>query len=303
MLGFDFVLGGGCFMLNLLTVVQSDKSGLLLNYFHVPRGRGGGLGGQWEEVSEGFLLQANLCECCSQRGLMKCIQGNMTMWVTSRTRSRKWGADPRSLCSRRKLIGRTGAIVRDETLSGRAWRTLSLHVSHLAHFIFFDMQTLLSHPHSKTVSQAAKGGRCDDSNPISIWTITQPSGLAVHLFQFDWIGESRLEKPPAQPLYSGHPAQAGDWWARSISAGSSCSGLNMLTPLKMARDPSSKWITRCSPAIPLVSCSSSACVLVSLPPAYKCCLIVCFDVWPRVRGMNGNSPHLPLSHRTFHHYH
>lgn len=97
---------------------------------------GVGQGGSERRWAKGLCSQANLCECCSQRGLMKCIQGNTTMWVRSHTRSRKWGADPRSLCSRRKLIGRTGGIVRDETLSGRAWRTLSLHVSHLAHFIF-----------------------------------------------------------------------------------------------------------------------------------------------------------------------
>lgn len=55
----------------------------------------------------------------------------------------------------------------------------------------------------------------------------------------DWENYAH-QKQPAKPLYSGHPAQAGDWWAWSISAGSSCSGLNMLTPLKLARDPSSE---------------------------------------------------------------
>lgn len=139
-------------------------------------------------------------------------------------------------------------------------------------FFFFDMQTLLSHPYSEIVSRVAIGGWCDDGNPISIWTITLPSGLAVHLFQFDWLGEPRSPKQPAQPLYSGHQAQAGDWWAGSVSAGSSCSGLNMQTPLKLARDPRSVWITLCCP-VRLYVCvcvSSHACVLVFLLCVYMC---------------------------------
>lgn len=206
-----------------------------------------------------------------------------------------------------KRIGRTSGIVKDETLSGRVWRTLSLHVSHVPpfFFFFFDMQTLLSHPYSEIVSRVAIGGWRDDGNPISIWTITLPSGLAVHLFQFDWLGEPCSPKQPAQPLYSGHPAQAGDWWAWSISAGSSCSGLNMLTPLRLARDPSSEWITLCSPPRPCacvcVCPSSYACVLVFLLCVYMCCPLVCFDVWPRVRAANGTRPHKPFRHSTFPH--
>lgn len=107
------------------------------------------------------------------------------------------------------------------------------------------MQVLLSHPYREIVSHIAMGGCRDDGNPISIWTITLPSGLAVHLFQFDWLGEPRSPKQPAQPLYSGHQAQEGveGWcaWSSSVES-SSCSGLNMLTPLKLAHHPRRVWI-------------------------------------------------------------
>ena len=109
----------------------------------------------------------------------------------------------------RKRIGRTSGIVRDETRSGRVWRTLSFSACLPSCYFFFDMQAFSSPPpRSEIVPRVAMGGWCDDGNPISIWTITLPSGLAVHLFQFDWLGEPCSPKQPAQPLYSGHQAQA-----------------------------------------------------------------------------------------------
>lgn len=157
-------------------------------------------------------------------------------------------------------------------------------------FFFFDMQTLLSQPYSEIVSQAAIGGLYDDGNPISIWTITLPSGLAVHLFQFDWLGEPRSPKQPTQPLYSGHQARVGDWWAWSISVGSSCSGLNMLTPLKLARDPRRVWITLALLLV-WVCPSSYLCVLVFLMCFHVSgllCMFVGCDVWPWVGGWVDN---------------
>lgn len=100
------------------------------------------------------------------------------------------------------------------------------------------MQTSLSHPCREIVSQGVIARSRDDSNPISIWTITLPSGLAVHLFQFDGRGESFSLMQRARPLYSGHWALAGDWRTRAISAGSCCSGLNVPTPLMLAHEPS-----------------------------------------------------------------
>lgn len=205
-------------------------------------------------------------------------------------------------------IGRTSSIVKDETRRGRVGRTLSLHVSLLAFFFFFDMQTLLSHPYSEIVSRVAKGGWCDDGNPISIWTITLPSGLAVHLFQFDWLGEPRLPKQPAQPLYSVHQARAGDWWAWSISVGSSCSGLNMLTPLKLARDPRSVWITLCSPirpcmcvCVPILTpvCLFLLCVYMCLPSCVGLSVLM-YDHESGVLTEPAHTHH-PFRHSTFPH--
>lgn len=103
------------------------------------------------------------------------------------------------------------------------------------------MQTSLSRPCREIVSLGVIARSRDDSNPISIWTITPPSGLAVHLFQFDGRGESFLLMQRARPLYSGHRALAGDWRTWAISAVSCCSGLNMPTPLKLAHEPSILW--------------------------------------------------------------
>lgn len=87
-------------------------------------------------------------------------------------------------------LDRTRGIVRDETWRRRMWRTLSFSAcfpfSFL--FLFFDMKTLVSSC-SGIVSQVAMGGQCEDGNPISIWTITLPSGLAAPLFQNDWLEE------------------------------------------------------------------------------------------------------------------
>lgn len=175
-------------------------------------------------------------------------------------------------------------------------------------FFFFDMQTLLSHPYSEIVSRVAKGGWCDDGNPISIWTITLPSGLAVHLFQFDWLGEPRLPKQPAQPLYSVHQARAGDWWAWSISVGSSCSGLNMLTPLKLARDPRSVWITLCSPirpcmcvCVPILTpvCLFLLCVYMCLPSCVGLSVLM-YDHESGVLTEPAHTHH-PFRHSTFPH--
>lgn len=119
-----------------------------------------------------------------------------------------------------------------------------------------------------------------------------------------WLtGRTSLTKAASKAIVFRAPRIGGNWWAWSISARSSCSGLNMLTPLKLAHDLSSEWIAACSTAKPCtcVRPSSYARALVSLLCVYMCCPLVCFDVWSRVRAGNRTRPHKPFRHSAFPH--
>lgn len=128
-----------------------------------------------------------------------------------------------------------------------------------------DEQTSLSHPYRQIVSWAEIESR-DDSTAFATWTITLSSGLAVHLFQFEWLVDSCLPKQQAPLMYSEHWPQVEDWTALSTSAGSSCCGLNANTftagprPRQQVNHPS----TMC------VCPSCYGCVLISS-------LSTCFD--------------------------
>lgn len=141
---------------------------------------------------------------------------------------------------------RTRGIVNYEIWSERVWRTLfwGRHKSPIVDFFFlwwWKCKPPLSHPCREIVSRAVIAGSREDSNPISIWTITLPSGMTVHLFQFDGRGESFPLKQHAGPLYSGQWAQAGDWQTWAVPAACCCPGLNMPTPLKLAHEPSTPY--------------------------------------------------------------
>lgn len=217
----------------------SDNREMLLNYLHVPQGFGAGRegvrGGKWRpEISTcltGGVLLWN--------GLINCVQGYMTTWVRSYLRSQKWGVGTLSFILLVPIDRENKGYCYRWNME---WESVKnsfffFGTSPVCGFFLFNMQTPLSHPGREIVSQAVIAGSRDDSNPISIWTITLPSGLAVHLFQFDGRGESFSLKRRAGPLYSGHWAQAGDWQTWAISEVSCCSGLNMPTPLKLAQEP------------------------------------------------------------------
>lgn len=181
----------------------------------------------------------------------------------------------------KETTGRTEALLKDETWSGRVWRTLSLHVFHSPTTSFFDMQKVLSHARSKIVSQVVKEGWCDDGNPISIWTITLPSGLAVHLFQFDWLGKPCSPKAASPAIVFREPGTEGVGLMGLVHF----SGIQLLWPkfantFKVGPWPKSVCITRCSLIRPYMPQFShlwvSACVYVCVYMHLSSC--VCLSV-------------------------
>ena len=141
----------------------------------------------------------------------------------------------------RKRIGRTSGIVRDETRSGRVWRTLSFSACLPSCYFFFDMQAFSSPPPAVRLFHELQW-EAGVTTAIQFPYEQLPCRQGWQFIYFnltDWENHAHQSSQPSHCI-QGTRHRRGDWWAWSISLGSSCSGLNMLTPLKLARDPSSE---------------------------------------------------------------